>query len=117
MGRYGGIATVAAATLALAGLDIMQSVVAKEWSIRRNDWLLLIGLATSITVFAVFAFAMRYADMSTVTVGWLVLLQAGLMITEHVRYGVHHGSHRWAAVGAMVVLQIYLLTSSEAVPA
>ena len=111
MGKLGGVGTVVALTIGLAGLDVVESVLAKEWSVRRNHWLLLAGITTSLMLFALFVVAIRYTEMSTVTLGWIVAMQAGLMITEHVRYGVRHSVDRWIIVGMMVALQGYLLST------
>ena len=67
----------------------------------------------AISLFALFSLAMRYSEMSTVTLGWIVAMQVGLMVTERVRYGVDHGLDRWAAVAGMVVLQSYLLFAAS----
>ncbi len=98
-------------TIALAGLDVTGAVLAKEWSERRNHWLLLAGIAASLALFWLFIVAIRYTEMSTVTLGWIVAMQAGLMITERVRYGVHHSMDRWIVVAVMVALQGYLLAT------
>ena len=113
MTRVGGIGIVAGLTIVLAGLDIVESVLAKEWSVRRDHWLLLAGIATSFALFALFVVAIRFTEMSTVTIGWIVLMQGGLMITERVRYGIHHATGTWLAIGAMVVLQVYVISSSS----
>ena len=112
MGKFGGVAMIVGLTVALAGLDLVESVLAKEWSLRRNHWLLLAGITTSLLLFALFVVAMRYTEMSTVTLGWIVALQTGLMITEQARYGVHHSADRWIVVAMMVALQGYLLSTS-----
>ena len=113
MGKLGGISTIVGLTIALAGLDVIESVLAKEWSVRRNHWLLLAGITASLMLFMLFVVAIRYTEMSTVTLGWIVTMQAGLMITEHIRYGVHHSADRWVVVGVMVLLQGYLLSTSS----
>jgi hypothetical protein len=43
MGHLGGIGTIVRSTIALAGPDVVESVPAKKWSVRRNHWLLLAG--------------------------------------------------------------------------
>lgn len=106
-----GLATIVGLTIALAGLDLVESVLAKEWSVRRNPWLLVAGIAASLSLFGLFVLAIRHAHMSTVTLGWIVTMQAGLMLIERFRYEVHHSADRWVAVSLMLVLQAYLLTS------
>lgn len=105
----GRVVAIAGITLVLAAVDVAESVLAKEWSERRSIWLLAAGIAAAITLFGLFAVALRYTEMSTVTLGWIVVMQVGLMVTERVRYGIDHGLDRWAAVAGMVALQGYLL--------
>ena len=45
------------------------------------------------------------------TIGWVVLMQLGLMVTETVRYDVAHTTDRWVAMGAIVCLLGYLVVS------
>ncbi|MEZ5298782.1 MAG: hypothetical protein R2697_21620 [Ilumatobacteraceae bacterium] len=99
------MAAIAGITLVLAAVDVIEAVMAKEWSERRSVWLLVGGVAAATALFALFSVAMRYSDMSTVTLGWIVVMQVGLMVTERVRYGVDHGLDRWAAVAGMIALQ------------
>ena len=106
------VAAIIGITLMLAAVDVVESVLAKEWSERRTLWLLAAGVATAVLLFGLFAFAVRFTDMSTVTLGWIVVLQVGLMVTERVRYGIDHGFDRWAVVAVMVGLQGYLLVTA-----
>lgn len=105
------VAAIAGITLVLAAVDVVESVLAKEWSERRSLWMLSGGVVAAVTLFALFSVAVRYTEMSTVTLGWIVVMQVGLMVTERVRYGVDHGLDRWAAVAGMVALQAYLLVA------
>ena len=106
------MAAIAGITLMLAAVDVAESVLAKEWAERRSVWMLAGGVIAAVTLFALFSVAMRYSEMSTVTLGWIVAMQVGLMVTERVRYGIDHGLDRWAAVAGMVVLQGYLLVAA-----
>ena len=106
------MAAIAGITVVLAAVDVIESVLAKEWSERRSIWLLVAGLVAAASLFALFSIAVRYTEMSTVTLGWIVVMQVGLMVTERVRYGIDHGLDRWAAVAGMVVLQAYLLVAA-----
>ena len=51
----------------------------------------------------------------TVTMGWIVLLQVGLLVLDHVRYDVSLPAARWVAVGLILVLQAYLLLAPTVV--
>jgi hypothetical protein len=110
-GRLANGAIVLGLTVALASLDIVESILAMEWSIRRSPWLLIAGLTASIGLFVIFVAAIRFTEMSTVTLGWIVLMQAGLMTAERVRYGVDHPPGKWVAVAVMVLLQGYLVVT------
>ena len=107
----GRIVIVIGITALLAALDLSGAILAKEWGDRRHLWLFVVGAASAIGLFVTFAVAVRYAEMSTVTLGWVVAMQVGLMLAEQYRYGVGHGTDRWAAVLAMIALQVYLLAA------
>ena len=107
----GRVVVIVGITALLAALDLVGAIVAKEWSDRRHHWLFVLGAACAVALFVLFAVAVRYAEMSTVTLGWVVAMQVGLMLAEQFRYGVGHGLDRWAAVVAMIALQVYLLAA------
>lgn len=107
----GRVVIIVGITALLATLDIAGAILAKEWSDRRQAWLFVVGAVSAIGLFVVFAVAVRFAEMSTVTLGWVVAMQIGLMVAEQYRYGVGHGVDRWLAVLAMVALQVYLLAA------
>ncbi len=111
MHSFGGTMIVIGLTLALAGIDIAEAVLAKEWATRRSPWLLVAGLVASALLFAILVVALGYTEMSTLTIGWIVVLQLGLMVTETVRYGVSHAPDRWVVMGAIVCLLAYLVVS------
>ena len=93
----------------LAGLDLVGSVFAKEWTGRSSPWLFAAGALTFVALFLVYAIGLRYAEMSTVTFGWIVALQVGILAIERVHYGVRLPSGKWFAIAAIVVLQAYLV--------
>ncbi len=97
------------AMLALAGLDFIGSIFAKEWTERNQAGFFLAGLATFVLLFAVYAASLKFAELSTVTFGWIVLLQVGIVIVDTQRYGVELPTGKWAAVAGLLVLQGYLL--------
>ncbi len=95
--------------LVLAGLDIVGAVFAKEWTSGRSTWLFLGGAATFVVLFGVYAVGLRLAEMSTVTFGWIVGLQVGILIVERVRYDVNLPPGKWVAIVAILCLQAYLV--------
>ena len=105
------------AMLMLAGLDFIGAVLAKEWAVERNHWLFAGGLVAFGALFAVYAVSLRLAELSTVTFGWIVTLQVGLLLLERVRYEVVLPSGKWAAIVAILALQAYLILAPNGEPA
>jgi hypothetical protein len=97
------------AMVVLAALDFVGAVLAKEWAEERNHWLFAGGLAAFGALFAVYALSLRLAELSTVTFGWIVTLQVGLLLLERVRYAVVLPSGKWVAIVVILVLQAYLI--------
>jgi hypothetical protein len=99
--------------VALAALDFVGAVLAKEWAEERNHWLFAGGLAAFGALFAVYALSLKLAELSTVTFGWIVTLQVGLLLLERVRSAVVLPSGKWTAIVAILVLQAYLILASN----
>jgi hypothetical protein len=98
-----------AAVVLLAGLDFFGSVLAKEWAERHNHWLFAAGLLTFVVLFAVYALSLHVAELSTVTFGWIVSLQVGLLLFERLRYAVVLPQGTWVAIAGILLLQAYLV--------
>ena len=97
------------AMLLLAALDFAGSLAAKEWADGGSPRWLLAGVGCFLVLFYVYACSLQYADLGTVTMGWIVLLQVGVLVLDHVRYDVSLPPARWVAVGLILVLQAYLV--------
>jgi hypothetical protein len=95
--------------LLLAGLDFTGTLLAKEWTVHREPWQLAGGALTFLALFATLLCGLRYAEMSMLTLGWIVALQIALIIVDRSRYGTHLSIGGWLAVVAILVLQGYLL--------
>jgi hypothetical protein len=108
---------LAGAVVVLAALDFLGAVLAKEWATGRNHWLFAAGLLSFGALFAVYAVSLRLAELSTVTFGWIVTLQVGLLLLERVRYEVVLPSGKWAAIAVILVLQAYLILAPNGEPA
>lgn len=108
-GAWRGIGLAFGAMLALAGLDMAGAVLAKEWTLRGQPVWFVAGLAAFALLFAVYALSLRIAELSIVTMGWIVLLQVGLLVIDTVRYGVTFPPGKWAAIGVILALQAYLV--------
>lgn len=95
--------------LMLAGLDFVGTVLAKEWTVHRSPWYLIGGGTAFLALFVVLLCGLRYAEMSMLTLGWIVVLQIGLVLIDRSRYGNRLSLGGWLAVVAILVLQGYLL--------
>jgi hypothetical protein len=99
----------AGVVILLAGLDLAGSVLAKEWAGDAHPLAFAGGLLTFVALFTVYAIGLRYAEMSTVTFGWIVVLQVGVLLVERLRYQVELPTGKWFAMGAIIALQGYLV--------
>lgn len=104
------------AMVALAVLDFLGAIVAREWSLARHPGWLAVGFACFGLLFIVYGLSLSYAELSVVTFGWVVFLQVGILLYERVRLGVHLPMDKWAAV-ALILLQAYLVLRPSSPPA
>lgn len=102
------------AMVALAALDLAGAVAAKEWAEHRSPWPMLLGLAAFAMLFWVYASSLQYAELALVTMGWIVMLQVGLVVVDRVRYGVELPAGKWVAVAVLLLAQAYLLLAPTA---
>ncbi len=98
-----------AAMVALAGLDMLGALLAKEWAERHHGAWFLAGLLTFGVLFAVYAASLRVAELSVVTFGWIVILQVGLLLFDRFRYGVVFPPAKWLAIALILALQADLV--------
>jgi hypothetical protein len=68
------------------------------------------GIAAFGVLFIVYGKSLDYAELSTVTFGWIVLVQVGVVVIDRLD-GVGIPSSRMAAMGAIVALQTYITIS------
>jgi hypothetical protein len=104
------------AMVALAGLDLLGAVAAKEWAVQRSGVALVIGSATFLALFWVYASSLQYAELGLVTMGWVGMLQVGLLAIDRLRYGVELPMGKWAAVVVLLAAQAYLLLAPASPP-
>jgi hypothetical protein len=64
----------------------------------------LVGAANFVVLYLVYAASLRYAELSTVTLVWIVLLQVGVMLLENLRYGVPVDPRRWVLAAVILFL-------------
>jgi len=98
----------AGAMVTLAVLDFAGAVLAKEW-VSGRAWAGVAGLAVFGVLFWAYASSLRYSDLATVTLGWIVVLQVGIVLLDRFRYGVTLPTGKWVAVVCMVGAEAYLL--------
>jgi multidrug transporter EmrE-like cation transporter len=103
------ILTSLSAMIILALFDFVGAVFAKEWADTRQPWWFVAGLATFMGLFCFYAYSLKTAELSIVTIGWVVFLQVGLLVYERVRYGTELPAMKWAAIVIILTLQAYLV--------
>jgi multidrug transporter EmrE-like cation transporter len=101
--------TSVTAMMALALLDFVGAVFAKEWADTRQPWWFVAGLVTFMGLFVFYAASLKTAELSIVTIGWVVFLQVGLLLYERVRYGASLPPLKWVAIVLILTLQTYLV--------
>jgi hypothetical protein len=106
-------ATAGSAMVVLAALDFAGAIAAKEWSTSGSPRWLAAGIVSFLLLFYVYASSLRYAELAMVTMGWVVLLQVGLLVLDRLRYDVDLPTGKWVAVVAILALQAYLLMPSS----
>jgi hypothetical protein len=98
-----------AAMVVLAGLDLAGAVLAKNWSDHRSLVSLIGGVAIFAVLFLVYGSSLAYAELATVTFGWIVMLQIGVVVLQRVQDGVAIAPDRVVAMVAILALQAYLV--------
>ncbi|MCU1537028.1 MAG: hypothetical protein JWP82_1379 [Humibacillus sp.] len=93
----------------LAGLDLVGALFAKEWADNGNVRALVLGAGAFVVLFWVYASSLRYAELALVTMGWVVILQVGLVLIDRWRYGVELPLGKWVAIGIVLLAQAYLV--------
>jgi hypothetical protein len=107
--RHDSTGELVATIVALAALDLVGSLLAKEWTTGRQRWIFVLGAVSFLALFATYARALRYAELSTVTFGWIVVLQIGVLLVERFRHGVQLPTGKWFAIAGILLLQAYLV--------
>jgi hypothetical protein len=109
------VATVA--MLCLAALDLAGALLAKEWAENGSVRALVLGAGAFLVLFWVYASSLKYAELALVTMGWVVMLQVGLVLIDRWRYGVELPPGKWVAIGVVLVAQAYLVLAPGAAQA
>jgi hypothetical protein len=101
------VAPVIVGMVALAALDIVGAAFARSWADHRSTISLLGGLLAFGLLFVVYGKSLSYAELSTVTIGWVVLLQVGVVALDRL-HGVAIPPSKMAAIALILALQAYL---------
>jgi multidrug transporter EmrE-like cation transporter len=105
------------AMIGLAALDFVGAVFAKEWADNRQPLWFVAGLIAFGLLFVLYAGSLRFAELSTVTLGWIVFLQVGILLYERLRFAVDLSPDKWFTIAAILVLQVYLVLAPGSGPA
>jgi hypothetical protein len=99
----------AAAMILLAGLDLGGALAAKEAVLRRSWPIAALGVGLFLALFWVYCSSLQYADLAPVTLGWVVVLQIGVVLLDRFRYGTAIPAGRWIAVAVILAAEAYLI--------
>ena len=116
MGEKGDMARTAwlvGCIVALAGLDLVGALLAQQYAQRHLPLTLATGAVTFVVLFLVYAFSLNYAQLSIVTMSWIVLLQVGLVVIDVVYAQLHLDRKQALALVVILALQCYLIISTQ----
>lgn len=102
-----------ASMVVLAVLDLAGSVAAKEAVLRRSPPLAVAGAGIYVLLFVVLLLALKYAELSLVTLGWIVLLQGAVVVVDRQRYHVHLSSLQLGAMAVALFALAVVVVSSD----
>ena len=97
------------AALLLAALDMGGAIAAKRWATTGSTVWFVGGVVVFAVLFWTYGSALQYAELSIVTMGWIVMLQVGLLLVDRVQNAVTLSNGQWLAVAGILVLQGYLV--------
>jgi hypothetical protein len=115
-GRLPEPAVLFLAMLLLASLDLVGAILAKSWSEQRTFPWFAAGATVFVLLFWVYGSVLKVAELSIVTLGWIVILQVAVVILDRVRYSVPVSPGQFSAIVAILVLQGYLVLSASSSP-
>ena len=93
----------------LAVLDLVGAVLARRYADHRSVLALVGGCLVFGLLFWVYGKSLAYAELATVTFGWIVMIQVGVMLLECFHEGNAIPPDRIGVMAAIVVLQGYLI--------
>ncbi|HYN67541.1 MAG TPA: hypothetical protein VES93_11685 [Ornithinibacter sp.] len=101
---------------ALAGLDLIGAYAAKEWAEKQNTVALALGALAFLVLFWVYASSLQYAELAVVTMGWIVLLQVGILLIDRFYFGTTLPTGKLVAVVIILTAQGYLVLAPSGHP-
>jgi hypothetical protein len=104
------------AMVLLAALDLGGTFAAKEAVQRQSAGFAGLGAGLFLVLFWVYVSSLEVAELSSVTFGWIVLLQVGVVLLDRFRYGVTPASGAWVAMLILLAAEAYLILAPGSVP-
>jgi hypothetical protein len=101
------------AMVVLAVVDLAAAYATKEAVVRRSPAWATGGVVLFVLLFYVYASSLQYAELALVTLGWVVVLQVGVLLLDRFRYGQALSADKWVAVVVILAAQGYLLMPSS----
>jgi hypothetical protein len=95
--------------LALAGLDLAGAYCAMRYLHTGHQIWWSVGAISYVFLFGVYAASLRWAELGTVTLGWIVFLQVGVLVMDRMANGTVLPVGKWVAVTAILGLMAYVL--------
>lgn len=105
-----------AAMAALTGLDLIGSYCAMRYMHDGHQLWWSAGAIAFLGVFAVYAASLHWAELGTVTLGWIVGVQVGVLIMDKVANGVVVPTGKWIAMAAIFLLMTYMIFAPNGKP-
>ena len=93
----------------LAAVDFLLGLVAKSWSGSSSGPMLMLGLALSAGLFWLYGISLRHGHLSSITLGWVVVLTVADLLVDRFQFGVQLPPSKWLAAAGAVVLLGYLI--------
>lgn len=100
----------------LAGVDSLATLALKEAAIRRDPRLMAAGILGMVTLGLIVMLASRIAELTLVSLGWIVLFQVVVTFADVRWYGVRLGVVQSVAIAVAIAALIVAIVSTPAAP-
>lgn len=100
-----------AAMVTLAVLDLIGSYCAMRYLHTGHQGWWSAGAASFVLLFAVYSASLHWAELSAVTLGWIVLLQLGVIALDRIVNGIILPPTKWLALAGVLLLMGYILVA------